>query len=323
MVKYLTERGQEGWSRRRFLKATGVLGGMAMAEKVLASSGDSSAENPLAGTIDMHIHPSPDVTRRSVNDIELARKAKEMGMRGVVMKNHEFPTDARAYLVKQAVPGVEVFGGITLNYPVGGINPAAVETMLNFSGGCGREVWLCTYQAAYDQARRFKRTDGWGIRVTDSTGSVIPEMRKILKTVAKADVILATGHVSPQEALAVVKAAKEEGVRRIMVTHALGEIVRMSVDDAMRAVEMGAFIEHCYLNIYKKEISIEDLAKAIKRLGPDHCILSTDLGQALNPIPTEGFREFILYLSKQGITQEEISWMTRKNPARLLGLEPF
>lgn len=322
-MKDLAERCEEGQSQRRFLTATGVLGGRAMADKALAPSIDSGAGNPLLGTIDMHIHSSPDVTGRSANDNEVARKAKEVGMRGVVLKNHEFPTDARAYLARQAVPGIEVFGGITLNYAVGGLNPAAVEAMLNFSGGYGREVKLCTYQAAYDQARRFKRTDGGGIRVTDDTGRVIPEMRKILKRVAKADVILSTGHVSPQEALAVVKAAKEEGVRRIMVTHALGEIVRMSIDDAMRTVEMGAFIEHCYLNVYKKEITIEDLAKAIKRLGADHCILSTDLGQALNPVPVEGLREFILDLSRQGITEGEIDWMARKNPARVLGLEPF
>lgn len=310
-------------SLHRYVKTTGVVGRIAVGEKAAATSVDLDNGNPLAGTIDIHIHSSPDVTRRSVNDMELARKAKEMGMRAVVLKNHEFPTDARAYLVRQTVPEIEVFGGITLNYSVGGINPAAVETMLNFSGGCGREVKLCTYQAAYDQARRFKRTDGGGIRVIDSTGNIAPEMRMILKRVSKANVILSTGHISPQEALAVVKAAKEEGVRRIIVTHALGEIVRMTIDDAMRAVEMGAFIEHCYLNVYKKEIRIEDLAKAIKKLGADHCILSTDLGQALNPVPAEGLTEFIAGLSKQGITEEEINWMARKNPARVLGLDPF
>jgi len=244
-------------------------------------------------------------------------------MRGVLMKNHEFPTNARAYLVRQAVPGVEVFGGITLNYAVGAINPDAVETMLKFSGGCGREVKLCTYQAAHDMARKAKKPDAGGIRVLDGSGNVIPELRRIMKIVAKADVIFSTGHVSPKEALVVLKAAKEEGIRKMMVTHAMGEIVRMSLDDVKRAVELGAFIEHCYLNVYKNEISIEEIVKAIKETGADHNVIATDLGQALNPVPSEGLREFIIQLSKQGIKEEEIDLMARKNPARLLGLEAF
>jgi predicted metal-dependent TIM-barrel fold hydrolase len=315
------EKNPKGLNRRGFLKAAGVLGGMAVMEKAMASSPGSVAGNPLAETIDMHVHSGPDVTLRSVNDFQLAQKAKEAGMRGVLMKNHEFPTDARAYLVKQAVPGVEVFGGITLNYAVGAINPDAVETMLRFSGGCGKEVKLCTYQAAHDMARKAKKPDAGGIQVLDGSGNVIPELRKIMKMVAKADVIFSTGHVSPREALIVIKAAKEEGVRKIMATHAMGEIVRMSLDDVKRAVEMGAFIEHCYLNVYKNEISIEEIAKAIKETGADHNVIATDLGQALNPVPSEGLREFIIQLYKQGIKEEEIDLMSRKNPARLLGIE--
>jgi hypothetical protein len=164
---------------------------------------------------------------------------------------------------------------------------------------------------------------------------VIPDLRKILKLVAKADIIFATGHVSPKEVLAVVKAAKEEGVRKVLVTHAMQSPGELSIDDMKRCVEMGAFIEHVYLAFLMgpnahlgwmrgwRHVSMEMYAQAVKALGAEHCILATDLGQYLNPTPTDGMKEFILSLGKLGITSDQINWMARKNPARLLGLEPL
>jgi len=288
----------------------------------------------LAGTIDMHVHAGPDTASRSVNDFELAKRAKELGMRGVVTKNHEFITNDRAYLVRQVIPGIEVFGGITLNESVGGINPKAVDLMLKFTGDCGKIVWLPTHGSANHKSFFAKKADAGGLRVIDADGKIIPELRKVLKLVAKADVIFATGHVSVKEVLASVKAAKEEGVRKILVTHAMQSPGELSVDDLKRCVEMGAYVEHCYVSSLMgpqahvgwmragwRNVSMDMFADAIKTVGADHTIIATDLGQYLNPIPTDGFKEFILSLKSKGITDEQIDWMAKKNPSKLLGLE--
>jgi predicted metal-dependent TIM-barrel fold hydrolase len=324
---------KEGLSRRGFLKAAGVIGAVAVAQKAAAQMPTLVAANPLVGTIDMHVHSAPDVSSRCVHDIELAQKAKEMGMRGIVSKNHEFITNDRAYLTRQVVSGIEVFGGITLNYTVGGINPGAVDTMLKFTGGCGKIVWLPTHDAAHHKAFFTKKADAGGIRVIDAAGNVIPELRKIMKSAAKADVILATSHISPRECLAVAKAAKEEGVRKVLITHALQSPGELSLDDLKRCVEMGAFIEHAYLSYLMgpnahlgwmrtwRHVSMEMFAEAIKAVGADHSTLITDLGQYMNPTPADGLKEFILAMKNKGITDEQINWMVRKNPARLLGLE--
>lgn len=327
---------REWWSRRDFLKvAAGVLGAMAMAHRAAAQIPAATSDPRLVGAIDMHIHAAPDVAARSVNDFELAQRAKEMGMRGIVIKNHEFITNDRAYLVRQVVPGIEVFGGIVLNYSVGGLNPVAVERMIRFTGGYGKIVWLPTFDAAHHKFFFTKKPDAGGIRVIDDGGKVLPELRKILRVLAKADTILATGHVSPQEVLAAVQAAREEGVRRIVISHAMYSPGEMSLEDMRRCVEMGAFIEHAYVaNLAGpqalqewmrswRHISMEMYAQAIKALGAEHCILCTDLGQYMNPTPADGMQEFIRGLSKQGINEEEFSWMIRKNPTRLLGLEPL
>jgi len=326
---------KDGISRRGFLKAAGVMGAVAIAKNATAQMPTLVAANPLVGTIDMHVHAGPDTASRSVNDFELTQKAKELGMRGVVTKNHEFITNDRAYLVRQMIPGIEVFGGIVLNESVGAINPEAVDQMLKFTGGCGKIVWLPTHGAANHKSFFAKKPDAGGIRVIDASGDVVPELRKVLKIIAKADVIFATGHVSSKEVLASVKAAKQEGVRKVLVTHAMQSPGELSIDDLKRCVESGAFIEHCYLTYLMgpqaalgwmkgwKHISIEDFAKAIKEVGAQNTVIATDLGQYMNPIPADGMKEFILALMSKGITQEQINWMAKKNPARLLGLEPM
>jgi hypothetical protein len=327
---------KDGMSRRGFLKAAGVIGTLAVAEKAMGQMPTLVSGNPLEGTIDMHVHAGPDTASRSVNDFELAKRAKELGMRGVVTKNHEFITNDRAYLVRQIIPGIEVFGGITLNESVGGINPEAVDLMIKFTGGCGKIVWLPTHGSANHKSFFSKKADAGGIRVIDADGKVIPELRKVLKLVAKADIVFETGHVSVKEVLASVKAAKEEGVRKILITHAMQSPGELSIDDLKRCVEMGAYIEHCYVSYLMgpqasigwmksgwKHISMEMFVDAIKAVGADHCVIATDLGQYLNPIPADGFKEFILTLKSKGITDDQVSWMAKKNPAKLLGLEPM
>jgi len=334
-MKKGSERETRGWSRRDFLRAAGMMGAMAVAGKAAAQMPTAVGENRLVGTFDLHIHAAPDVASRSVNDLELAQKAREMGMRGIVLKNHEFITNDRAYLVRQVIPGIEVFGGIVLNHSVGGLNPVAVEKMIQFTGGYGKIVWLPTYDAAQHKAFYGKGADADGIRVLDGSGNIVPELRKILKVVAQADIILATAHVSPQEALAVIQAAKEEGVRRIVVSHAMHSPVLMSLEEMGRCVEMGAFIEHVYVAHLvgpqahqewmraARHVPMEAYVEAIHALGAEHCFLATDLGQFLNPTPADGMQEFIRALDQRGISREEMDWMIKGNPARLLGLEPL
>jgi hypothetical protein len=326
---------KDGISRRGFLKAAGVMGAVVAAKNAMAQMPTLVAANPLVGTIDMHVHAAPDTASRSVHDIDLALKAREMGMRGVLTKNHEFITNDRAYLVRQVVPGVEVFGGIVMNQSVGGINPIAVDNMVKFTGGCGKIVWLPTHDAANHKSFFAKKPDAGGIRVIDASGNVIPQLREVLKIVAKADIIFATGHVSAKEVLASVKAAKQEGVRKILVTHAMQSPGELSIDDLKQCVEVGAFIEHCYLTYLMgpqaalgwmkgwKHVSIDEFAKAIKEVGAQNTVIATDLGQYMSPTPADGMKEFILGLMSKGITQEQINWVAKKNPARLLGLEPM
>ena len=161
--------------------------------------------SPAVGVIDMHVHSHPDVFGRNMDDIDVAHaRARREGMRGILLKNHVTTTADRAAMVMKVVPGIEVWGGIVLNNAVGGINPDAVEWMHRMYGGRGKVVWLPTFESD-KHVKTLGKPDAKGLVVAPN-GEVTPEMEAILKIIARENLLLATGHVHPEEVIAVVEA---------------------------------------------------------------------------------------------------------------------
>ena len=277
-------------------------------------------ENPLAGVIDIHAHSAPDSSPRSIDAIDLARLAKSRGMRGLVLKNHYQPTASLAYVVRKEVPGIEVFGGVDLNLSVGGMNPFAVEHMAATTGGYGRFVWMSTFDS--EAQVRYSKQDRPFVRVSQN-GQLLPETRRVIAVIAKHNLVMATGHVSAEEGLMLIREARTQGVQHMVVTHAMLAPIHMSDAQMLEAAKMGAYIEFVYnglLGSYK-EFTFKDYARAIRYVGVDHCILASDMGQPANPLHPDGLVALFDGLKKEGITQAEINRMAKENPARLLGLE--
>ena len=275
-------------------------------------TGTISWGQALTGVIDIHVHSDPDSTARSIDAIDLAKLAKSRGMRGLVLKNHYESTAALAYIVRKEVPGIEIFGGIDLNLTVGGINPAAVERMTMMKGGWGRVVWMPTFDAE-NQVRDSKENRPF---VTiDKNGDLLPEVKQVIGIVARHNLLLETGHSSPEEGLMLIREAKRQGVEHVVVTHATRPPVRMTVAQMQEAAKLGAFIEF----VYDRQGMAEN-AKAIRAIGPAFCILSSDLGQPNNPLHPDGLGAFFAGLEKEGIARADVERMSRKNPATALGL---
>jgi microsomal dipeptidase-like Zn-dependent dipeptidase len=261
--------------------------------------------SPAAGVIDMHVHPDPDVFGRSLTDVELAMIAKRKGMRGIVLKNHVVTTADRAQLAMNQVPGLEVWGGIVLNNAVGGINPAAVEWMHRMYGGRGRVVWLPTFDSD-KHIKTLVNKDGSGLVVAPG-GKVTAEMEEVLKIVARENLVLATGHVHADEVVAVTRRARE-------------------------VAKLGGFIEICYLQFltgptaqypwmtHWDRVDAKAVAQAVKEIGADHLVLSTDLGQQGMMTPPDGIENQVAAVRAAGVSQADIDKMMKRNPARLLGI---
>jgi hypothetical protein len=278
-----------------------------------------TAYGQLNGVIDIHAHADPDSLARSIDAIDLARLAKERGMRGLVLKNHYEPTASLAYVVRKIVPGIEIFGGIDLNRSVGGVNPAAIERMVMMKGGYGRVVWLPTFDA--ENQVRFSKEQRPFVAVAKD-GVLLPEVREVIALAAKHGLTLETGHSSAAEGLMVVEAARRAGVRQVVVTHAMLAPIHMTVAQMKQAAAQGAWIEFVYNALIgpNKEFDFAEYATAIRAVGVEHCILSSDLGQAANPLHPEGLAAFFAGLRRAGFTQAEIDRMSKTNPAQALGL---
>jgi len=280
----------------------------------------------LRGSIDMHIHCGPDIVPRRQDALETALAAREMGLRGIVLKNHSYPTAPIASLVSNLVPDIAIFGGIILDYWFGGLSAQAVEVA---SKAGAKIVWMPVFCARNSKHLLQRRSGidikGDGISILGTEGKLVPEIDEILKVIRDYDMILATGHISAKEIIALVDRAKQLGLTKIVVTHAMSSILSESIlkpEERQMLAKEGVMIEHTASEISPAIARADpaEIAAAIKSEGPDNCIMSTDFGQIVNPTVAEGMRLFIGTMIKNGLSEEDITCMIKTNPARLLGL---
>ena len=296
--------------------------------KVLGQEPETILGNPLGGAIDFHVHSGPDSFTRSMTDLEVARLARDRGMRAIVLKNHFTMTADRAWLAER-LTGMQCYGGIVLNRSVGGVNLEAVRRMVTFTGNRGRVVWLPTFDAE-NHVRRFSE-DRPFVPVVEQ-GQPVAAVRNLFKLIVRHQLVLETGHSSAAECLILIRAARAAGVEKILVTHAMADPVRMSIEQMRQAAALGAKLECVWLSNLQgprshlasmrhwKQVTTQEYADAIAEVGAEHFVLASDLGQYLNPVHTDGLKAFVIGLRKSGIDQRQIDRMVQQNPAELLGL---
>ncbi|NKB33693.1 MAG: hypothetical protein GKR91_11400 [Pseudomonadales bacterium] len=270
----------------------------------------------LTGVIDMHVHAGPDSRPRAMNDWEAVQMAEAAGLRGVLLKNHFTMTADRAALAAQLVPNLHVFGGIALNRAVGGINPEAVRQMAAFSGGRGKVVWLPTFDSQFFVTRAGTSDP---FEPVMENGKPVDGLVDVFAIIAENDLVLAMGHSSPEEVLALIPVARAQGVESILITHVFGQDA--SREQIRQMAAAGAIMELDWLAAYSDPTVMDDYVEVIQLLGADSFIISSDFGQEGNPDHATGMRSFIAALRSREISQAQIDTMAKSNPAKLLGLD--
>ena len=287
----------------------------------------------IHGAVDVHVHSEPDLFPRIADDVTVCRHAADMGLRAIVLKCHSERTTSRAYLTQQMVPGITVLGGIVLNRAVGGINPAAVEAALGLGA---KQVWMPTVDAAnhaatfgstgaYDkQASTVARAGDIGIRILDEDGRVIPAVYEVLDLIAAHNVILGTCHLSREEIDALVPAAFDRGVQKVLITHPFFKVPSFELEDVVRLVAMGAYAEfgYCTVSPMWNHAALTRVVEAITTIGSERAILMSDAGQRHNPMPAECLRVFAQSVYESGVSEADVERMIKQNPAELLDLGP-
>jgi len=288
----------------------------------------------LEGAYDLQIHVGPDVIARRIDDIDCAKEFLARGLKGFVLKSHYIQTGERAQVVTKAVPGSRVFGAITLNHSVGGLNPVAIE--LAGRTGC-KIVWMPTVDAENETAGRLDgghaKLPFWAkiqrelaaegispppLTVVDGNGRLNDQARRCLERIGKHNMILATGHLGRTEIFALVREANEMGLKKVLVTHAEFPSQSLTGEEQKQLVDMGAYIEHCFTTTYTNKAPWETAFANIRKSGVSRTVISTDLGQTINPPVAEGFAMFAQRLLDAGFSVDDVRTMAVDNPKTLL-----
>jgi hypothetical protein len=286
----------------------------------------------MKGVIDMHLHASPCLLERPFDEVEIARQARDVGYRGLVLKSIFVPNADRLQFVRQAVPGIELFGGLVLNHTVGGINPEAVAAAVGFGA---KMVWLPTVHASnhvrffgvshypWQKQKGYRRErDIKPISVIDEHGALVPEAIEILEIAKHANLVIGSGHVSAAEILAVLAYASRIGFDKVVATHVGWHATDWSDDELKRMRDLNCIFEFTINPSMpsRQQANPKTFAKRMLALGTDRCITGTDLGQIDTTHPIDGYRMWLRILRNNGFTDDDLDRVARRNPARLLDL---
>lgn len=271
-------------------------------------------ENILRGSYDLHVHAAPDGSQpRRMDALEVARCAYEAEMGGFVLKSHDYNTTPLTYALNQMYPGLRLFGAITLNRSVGGINPDAVQVAADLGA---QVVWMPTHSADF----QMQRHGGEGIRLANDEGELCDGVLEVLEIIAAHDMTLASGHISPSKAITLFEYAKAQGVQRMIATHPDDAA---TLEEQRRMIALGAYPEFTFLSCMpaRGRTTPQQLVDGIRSLGVGKCVVTTGFGQWQNPPPAEGMRMAIAALLDAGMTSDEVTLLVKSNPAQLLGVD--
>ncbi len=277
----------------------------------------------LRGSYDVHLHAGPSsTTHRLYDELDFATQACDMGLGGIVFKNHDSPTARSAKLTQKVIDQwaeehnkkkLEVFGGVVLNYSVGGLNPEAVISAYRLGG---KYVWMPNLDANHHR-RMVGQSEGQGIDVIDENDNVVPKMKEILDLIAETDMVLGVGHQSVKERFLVIREAVKIGVQRIEVNHVNFPLTWTTPEQCKMYTDLGA-----YIGIYAGDIGIDvtydDIMLKYKAVGPERIVFASDCGHIEAPDPIDALRRLILDCLIRGIPDDHVKLMCQTNAYNLL-----
>jgi predicted metal-dependent TIM-barrel fold hydrolase len=276
----------------------------------------------MNGLIDLHCHSGVGATSTRVYDIlDMAKQAAEVGQRAIVSKAHNVPTNRCSAIAQKShnewakennKRAVDLFGGVVLNYAVGGLNPDAVISSYRLGG---KYVWLPTIDSAHH--RKILGGKG-GIKTIDDDGKVVKELMEILYLISESEMILGICHQSTKERIMIVEEAVKMGIKKIEINHINYPLSRMTIEQAKSFAEKGAMIGIYIEGFRPPSFNIEESLKIIKEVGAKNIVIASDCGHIEFPSPVEAFRLMITELLIKGISDEDIERMVKINPEFLL-----
>ena len=285
------------------------------AEPTLETLSDR-ARGLLQGALDIHVHADPDpYAERKADFAATVARAREAGLAGLVLKSHEYPTQPLAWTLDREFSGIDVYGGVALDWGVGGLNPEAASITLRIGG---KVVWMPTFDALHWRGYRpggFNSPQD-GITILDEEGKLLPVCHDIIDVIATHDGVLASGHLSPAETQAILGEGLARGVRCVITHASFWTPLKLQQEIAAK----GGYIEQCAIAVADEDAEEvwPDLLRQVREVGPERVVLSSDHGQASNPEPVAVLALFGERFVAEGFSEAEVRRMLGENPRALL-----
>jgi hypothetical protein len=288
----------------------------------------------LKGAIEIHVHSGPDLLPRLLDHAELVRMAKDAGYRAIVLKSQNMGTADRVPFIRMLVTDIDVFGSVTLNYSVGGINPFAVNAALGFGA---KIVWMPTIDARHHMSyfgglgqfgssikaekklpEFYKKAKG--LTVLSDDGRLLPEVRDILDLIAASNTVLGLGHLSLKEMMALVKGCQDAGVKKMFIDHPDLAFTKVPLEAQLELTKLGVKMNYVAAEVSPRFycISPKEIVNNMRQVGIHNSLISTDVGTPTNPNPIEMMRSYVQILLDEGLTFGDVKTMLQENPAAFL-----
>lgn len=293
---------------------------------------DNKVWEVIRGGYDLHLHVAPDVLQCGIDDIEVARDFVDAGLAGFALRSPYFTTAERARVVSQAVTGIVAHGSLTLNHRAGGLNPVAIDlagragTRLICMPTCDALNETTEHSASIENSlSRDNIQDDPEVKVIvpapltvlDADGSLNSSTLQCLDLIAEYKMALCTGHLGRNEIVPLIKAAKDIGVERVIVSNAEFPSVGLTSGEQVELADMGAIIEHCFATTYFGKTAWHTLFSNVAAVGAEGSLLSTGLGQTANPSAILGLASFAERFLNAGFPAKDVRMMVVDNPVRL------
>lgn len=287
-------------------------------------------EKHLEGAWDIHVHASPSLFPRWGDIHDLADKCIEFSMAGFVLKLHHGSSVEAAINLNRLKENIRVYGGVVLNYPVGGINPHAADTAISLGA---KVIWLPTIHAAnhekafgvlggfHFQKSDLKLTPQNGISVIDENGELTGSVKTVLDLLNGKEIVLGTGHISDREIYALKKFIKSEHLKiPLLVNHALFKAPDLDINQIRELTDSSTWFETVYLTVadIAGSQSVKNVAKILGNTPDTRWIIASDSGQVGNLPSPLAISKYAGMLCDEGIEKSRVLKMFKDEPAELL-----
>lgn len=291
---------------------------------------EQDVDELLVNAIDCHTHGGSDPMERLLLEDDIGIDYTEAGMRAMVVKTWYTPSASRNALVQKIVNRhaearglrpVLCYGGVVLNYSVGGFNPEAVKKCLGFPGM--KYVWMPMVDSYHHRRVVYDDWSGYGLNFLDENRKVVPAMQEILRIIADNDLVLASGHYPYQDTAVLVEEARRLGVNRIEIIHPAHIHSKHTIAQMKEQAARGAKLMLSGLGTMAFPLHESGplyAAQIVKEVGAENLIYGSDFGQLQNFPHIIANRWMIKLLLAYGCTKDEIRQVFQVTGARLLGL---